>query len=57
MKKGIFDGNTQLTKWRQHLSKEQLLEIDKILNIFHVNIYSALDPMPISRIQAHEHLQ
>jgi hypothetical protein len=57
MKKSIFGNDTQLTKWRQHLSEEQLLEIDKILNIFNVNIYSALDPMPISRIQAHENLQ
>ena len=57
MKKGIFDVNTQLTKWRQHLSKEQLLEIDKILSIFHVTIYSVWDPMPISRIQADEYLQ
>jgi hypothetical protein len=56
MKNGVFD-DTQLTKWTKYLSKKQLLEIDEILNIFHVTIYSAFNPLPLSRIQAHEHPQ
>ena len=56
IKKGIFD-DTQLTKWKKYLSTNQVIEIGDILNIFHVTIYSAWDPMPTSHIQTDEHLQ
>ena len=55
MKKGLSDDN-QLTKWKGYFTKKQLIEIDNILNIFHVTIYSAFHPVPISRVQTDEHL-
>ncbi|MCD4736189.1 MAG: sulfotransferase [Bacteroidales bacterium] len=51
----LFD-KTQLTKWKKYLSEKQLREIDNILHAFHVTVYSAWDPMPISRIQTVEDL-
>ena len=53
MQEGVFDV-IQLTKWTKYLGRKQVDEIDKILNTFHVTIYSAFNPMPVSRIQAEE---
>jgi len=50
MKNEAF-GDKLLTRWMKKMSKQQLGEIDNILNFFNVKIYNAYDPMPINRIQ------
>jgi len=45
----------QLSKWQHYFSNRQLEEIQNILNLFHVNIYTVQDPMPIDRIQDDRH--
>ena len=44
--KGVFH-KRQLSKWMKHLSKNQLCDIDKILNVFNTTIYNVSHPMPI----------
>lgn len=51
MKNRTF-GRSQLTKWMNDFKKQELREIENVLNIFNVTVYSAFDPMPISHIQA-----
>jgi hypothetical protein len=38
----------QFNKWTQYLSEEQKNEINRILEIFNINFYDALKPMPIN---------
>ena len=46
MKDKVFDSN-QLTKWTKDFTRDELLQIDRILNIFQVPFYSAWEPKPI----------
>ena len=45
-----FDKN-QLTRWMKSFNRQQLYEIEKILKFFNVAIYSAYEPIPVSRTQ------
>lgn len=42
-----------VNRWMTTLTNQQLAEIETILKIFNVTIYSAYEPTPISRIQGH----
>ena len=41
----LFD-QSQISRWLKILSKQQLAQVDQILNIFDISIYKAFDPMP-----------
>lgn len=45
----------QLTRWMKYFDQEQLDQIDSILQMFHLDLYSIHDPMPISRFQRDRH--
>ena len=46
----------QFTKWTTYLNQKQVTEIETVLKAFQVNIYSAFETVPVSRIQSDTYL-
>ena len=48
--RGKTFNHNQISRWMKSFSEQQLAEIDKILKIFEVSIYSTFDSMPICSV-------